>query len=99
MRHLRARCRSEESGSITECQEAEKQCIVILFIDQIGRRNTKHIHKVAIRGGGNSKLMVLLAQQGLLFHCSNRLSRTNHCLDWALMFAGNHIIIQRNELL
>lgn len=54
---------------------------------------------MAIRDGGNTKLMALLAQQGLLFHCSNRLSRTNCCLEPALMFAENHIIIQRNELL
>lgn len=73
--------------------------VVILFIDQIGRWNTKHIHKVAIRGGGNTKLMALPAQQALLFRCCNRLSRTNCCFQLALMVVENHIIIQRNELL
>lgn len=33
MYRLPARRRSEESGPITVCQEAEKQYIVILFID------------------------------------------------------------------
>lgn len=54
---------------------------------------------MAIWGRGNTKLMSLQAQQGLLFHRSNRLSRTNYCLEVDLMLPENHIIILTDEML